>query len=93
MGWIVADSAVRHHGRSLLQQHIQHPLRIRQKVPRDLKVFGPFVGDAPDAAAVTLVDPRVGIGHQDGRVRGDHEPAFRLHQTMQAREHRQLPLR
>src|SRR5262245_49503721 len=39
----------------------------------DGEVLGVFEANALQAGGSDLVDPGVGVGHQDGRVGGDHE--------------------
>ena len=71
-----------------------NPLAADEEVARDPVVLRLLVADALDPARGQLVDPGVGIRHQDRRVRRDHElRAVVLDELPHAREHRQLPLR
>lgn len=64
-----------------------------EEIAGDSKLFGVLVLDAVDAAFAEFVDPGVGIGEQDGGVRGDDELAAMMNEAVKESDDRELPLR
>ena len=56
-----------------LEEKPEHSLAVIQEITSDAEVLGVFVSHFANAITSEFVDARFGIGHQDGRMRGDNE--------------------